>query len=673
MSEITRYEVNGVAYATEAEAIAAQNKAKEAVVEQSGINKALLEAKNDEISITPEDQAVLQGVLDELEKIKINVISERSAKTESSGETTEITEAQNNVAVYSAQLDYLRNILEENKTELKNKQEKLAKEENTKEELQYKIKEEMAKAEDKQKTINMLKEKIAKKEKKLASTDPTSKEYSDITEELVLYNSQVGTLANERSEILSNISALSNKLETQTQTVTSLHTSIESLNNIIGALESQITNVQASQEAATAALQTLTSAQAIAAAQTTSQTTGTGEATTVPASISNMISQTEWDLVGKNNLNITEKLADGSPRYIFAKGQQDNTYHIYDMGKNGASLVRQYSPSQGFDIIKSGNGYLRNLKDATEGNGKECFYMEDCDKLASFNACYCTCSPLSLDIDGNGVGTVNSIIDYDIDGDGQMDKINDSADAILVFDKDGNGISGENGSEAFGNNTDLNGDGVKDGFKNGFEALKELAIQSGLIDGVNDSVLDEKDIKLLEEKYGLKLKVGGYNSEAQSLLDYGITEIRISKTNETTLTDNFDNLGNQLMQQQGATFVINGEEREYADIWHKKQNADTAERIKTSPHAARTEAALSSTISFLMAKNKSYTIRNIIQQTKMDNLSELAPENIKSQKVKDELQKTIANNAEKAKKAKEAKKKEEEDKEKEEEDMKLDE
>ena len=102
MSEIKRYEVNGVSYATEAEAIDAQNKAKEAVVEESGINKALLEAKNDEISITPEDQAVLQGVLDELGKIKINVISERSAKTESSGETTEITEAQNNVAVYSA-------------------------------------------------------------------------------------------------------------------------------------------------------------------------------------------------------------------------------------------------------------------------------------------------------------------------------------------------------------------------------------------------------------------------------------------------------------------------------------------------------------------------------------------------------------------------------------------
>ena len=33
--------------------------------------------------------------------------------------------------------------------------------------------------------------------------------------------------------------------------------------------------------------------------------------------------------------------------------------------------------------------------------------------------------------------------------------INDSADAILVFDADGDGISGENGLEVFGDNTDL--------------------------------------------------------------------------------------------------------------------------------------------------------------------------------------------------------------------------
>lgn len=155
-----------------------------------------------------------------------------------------------------------------------------------------------------------------------------------------------------------------------------------------------------------------------------------------------------------------------------------------------------------------------------------------------------------------------------------MDKINNSADAVLVFDKDGDGISGKDGSECFGDNTDLDGDGVKDGFKDGFAALKSLASQYGLIDGKDDNVLDSNDISFLEKEVGFKIKAGGYDSEAQSLFDLGITEINLAQTEETTLTDNFDGMGNQLMQQEGATFKVNGETREYADIWHKKIDED---------------------------------------------------------------------------------------------------
>ena len=74
-----------------------------------------------------------------------------------------------------------------------------------------------------------------------------------------------------------------------------------------------------------------------------------------------------------------------------------------------------------------------------------------------------------------------------------MDRINDSADAVLVFDKDGDGISGKDGSECFGNNTDLDGDGKADGYKDGFEALKALAQKFGLVNGEDDNVLDEND------------------------------------------------------------------------------------------------------------------------------------------------------------------------------------
>ena len=287
-------------------------------------------------------------------------------------------------------------------------------------------------------------------------------------------------------------------------------------------------------------------------------------------SIFSLISEQEMAFVTQQNLDLAEKLPDGKPRYIFAKGKEDGIFHIYDMAQ-GASLARQYGTDGGFDIICSGNGYIN---DFTDGGEDEYFYFDDCNQMAQGCCSYTTCSPLSLDLNGDGVKTSSKVIDYDIDGDGKLDKINDSADAVLVFDKDHDGIAGANGSEAFGNNTDLDGDGKADGYKDGFEALKALAKKEGLIGG-NDNTLDEKDLKILEEKWGLGIKKGGYTDKTSSLADSGISEINLAQTNETTLEDNFDGNGNQLMRQDGATFKINGKTREYADIWHKKLDEDS--------------------------------------------------------------------------------------------------
>ncbi len=286
--------------------------------------------------------------------------------------------------------------------------------------------------------------------------------------------------------------------------------------------------------------------------------------------ITNSISEEEMALVEANNIDLTEKMEDGSPRYVFAKGKSDGQFHIYDL-QQGATLARLYADGQGFDIVESGNGYINGFEKLDDSSGGETVYfIGDCGSACSFNACYTTSSPLSFDIDGNGIATTNEVVDFDIDGDGIMDKINNSADAVLVFDKDGDGISGADGSECFGDNTDIDGDGTKDGYKDGFEALKALAAEAGVVNGADDMVIDADDIKLLEEQYGLKIKTEGYNSEAQSLLDIGITEINLANTDETTLIDNFDDMGNQIMYQEGATFKIDGEEREYADIWHRK-------------------------------------------------------------------------------------------------------
>ncbi len=171
-------------------------------------------------------------------------------------------------------------------------------------------------------------------------------------------------------------------------------------------------------------------------------------------------------------------------------------------------------------------------------------------------------SPLTFDLNGDGVKTSNKLTQFDINGDGKLDKINDVADGTLSI------RGGKDGKDLFGNNTDLDNDGKADGYKDGFEALKALANKEGLINGKNDMVLDSKDIKFLEEKYQLGMKTDGYNSEEKSLAELGITEINMSKDLATTSKNNFDGLGNLLMQQKGSTFKINGQEREYADIWH---------------------------------------------------------------------------------------------------------
>ncbi len=205
---------------------------------------------------------------------------------------------------------------------------------------------------------------------------------------------------------------------------------------------------------------------------------------------------------------------------------------------------------------------INKLASMIESSQEEDYGMSVLDKG------YSTSSPLSFDLNGDGVKTSNEKVFFDIDGDGKLDLINNSADGVLVFDANANGISGENGLEVFGDNTDLNNDGQKDGFNNGFEALRALAQRENLV-GLNDNILSAEDITILEEKYGLGIKLG-YNGETKTLSELGITEINLGAPNQTETKKNFDNNGNNLMTQQGATFTMNNKTFEYADIWHIK-------------------------------------------------------------------------------------------------------
>jgi len=171
-------------------------------------------------------------------------------------------------------------------------------------------------------------------------------------------------------------------------------------------------------------------------------------------------------------------------------------------------------------------------------------------------------SPLTFDLNGDGVKTSDKTVSYDIDGDGKADKITDVADGTLSI------RGGKSGLDLFGNNTDIDGDGKADGYKDGFEALKALARKENLINGKDDMILDAKDIKILEEKYQLGMKTDGYNSQEKSLASLGITEINLSKDDSTNRKVDFDGRNNDILTQQGATFKINGNTREYADIFH---------------------------------------------------------------------------------------------------------
>ncbi|MBR2068535.1 MAG: hypothetical protein IJ877_02115 [Candidatus Gastranaerophilales bacterium] len=303
-------------------------------------------------------------------------------------------------------------------------------------------------------------------------------------------------------------------------------------------------------------------------------------------------------LISDEEKELAKQYVTDISKCVIAKAM-DGQWHIYESGDNWAqqgvdgyymSIARKYGCGEGWskgqNIVPWASGELslstssrfgvysgENNNTAIQGAIYTLNEVNDCwtdGCVTSTCSTYDTDSPLAFDINGDGVKTSDKVISYDIDGDGVNDNIFDSADAVLVFDKDHNGIAGENGSETFGNNTDLDGDGVADGYANGFEALKALAAKEGLINGTDDNVLDENDLAYLQDKWGLGLKQDGYLGETSSFKDAGVTQINLAATNDTTMTDNFDGKGNQLMTQNGATFNVNGQERNYADIWHKK-------------------------------------------------------------------------------------------------------
>lgn len=184
-------------------------------------------------------------------------------------------------------------------------------------------------------------------------------------------------------------------------------------------------------------------------------------------------------------------------------------------------------------------------------------------------------SPLIFDLVGAGLQLrKGERIALDLDGDGREEFITDLDEGIglLVF-APGQDDDGGSARAFFGDRTDLSAYGVDSpqhgGFwEHGFAALRALCERYDLVHG-DKQHLDAADLRLLEDEVGLRMRVGGVLGEDRRFAELGITRIDLGAPERTDRIEHaaVDRFGNRLMTQDGATFVIDGQTRPYADIW----------------------------------------------------------------------------------------------------------
>ncbi len=200
-------------------------------------------------------------------------------------------------------------------------------------------------------------------------------------------------------------------------------------------------------------------------------------------------------------------------------------------------------------------------------------YKSAADKVAELY------SPLIFDLDGTGLKLQNSgMIEVDLDGDGKTELVSDldAYTGLLVFDskQDDTEEGRAYGRDMFGNGTDMSAydiTGPKDDgtFNNGFEALRAMAEKYELVKGSKQH-LDAEDLKFLENEVQLRMRVGGIaDGEDRRFSAVGISRIDLGAADKIKSLDESpeDQWGNKLMHQEGATFVVHSDTRQYADIW----------------------------------------------------------------------------------------------------------
>jgi Ca2+-binding RTX toxin-like protein len=167
-------------------------------------------------------------------------------------------------------------------------------------------------------------------------------------------------------------------------------------------------------------------------------------------------------------------------------------------------------------------------------------------------------SPLTIDLNGDGVQTASYSRDryFDHDGNGLIESTAwaDANDGLLVRDLNGNGTI-DNGGELFGSNTRLSDGSLA---ANGFAALGEL-------DENQDGLVDENDagfasLRIWRDANGNGLTEAG---ELLTLAEAGIVAFRTEWTSSS-----FVDANGQAHKQVGTAIRTSGLDAAVSDVWY---------------------------------------------------------------------------------------------------------
>jgi len=184
-------------------------------------------------------------------------------------------------------------------------------------------------------------------------------------------------------------------------------------------------------------------------------------------------------------------------------------------------------------------------------------------------------SPLTIDLDGNGVSTVaysnRRYFDHDGNGMAEATAWVAPSDGLLVRDLNGNGVI-DNGHELFGSNTRLADGSLA---ANGFVALDEL-------DDNRDGVVDAQDAAFASLRIWRDANGNGITDAGELL---SITEAGISGFRTAWSASSLVDANGQAHQQVGSAIRLDGGNAAMSDVWYTTDPSERLNQADVSPGA----------------------------------------------------------------------------------------